>query len=83
MKRAEEEALDLARQMNDMADWVERAEQALNIAAPISRIPSEIQKQLDEHSSFVEMAQAQRAAMTGLSNRGLKGKNRIYFFTIS
>jgi hypothetical protein len=57
-----------------MNDWVEKAEGALNIAAPISRIPVEIQRQLDEHISFVEMSQAQRTVMSGLSNRGLKSK---------
>lgn len=74
MRKAEEDALDLARQINDMNDWVERAEGALNMAAPISRIPAEIQRQLDEHMSFVEMSQAQRVVMSGLSNRGLKSE---------
>lgn len=73
LKKAELEALDLAQQIQSMSDWVEQAEHALNIAAPISRLPAEIQRQIDEHSSFVEMSQAQRGTMAALSSRGLKG----------
>jgi dystonin len=72
LKRAEEDAIDLAQKIQAMSDWVTDAENALSLLSPISRVPNEIQRQVSEHASFLEMSQAQRAQMVALTNRGLK-----------
>ena len=56
-----------------MVEWVTGAENALVMMSPVSRVPATIRQQLQEHQSFLDLAQTQLAAMTELSNRGLKG----------
>jgi hypothetical protein len=72
LRQALEDALELAKGMQEIQDWLQEAEQHLAMCPQISKLVGPLEEQLAIHRQFNEEVQRKSQLMKELNNKGIR-----------